>query len=170
MCRPTSCTIRYHVTQTVEIFHILHCFLSTTIRITDGCFEILNVLLSSTFISTPQHLPTPVTTASSANCCYPITECCMLCTSLCARIWYTWRCFARQLNSVRTYRYSYLYSVQHFLVSGAHGTESNWVSFVCLPTEPPAKFRYSALNCTKTASFHILFNSLATLNQPFGTL
>jgi len=152
-----SGTIRYHVTQTVEIFHILHSFWSTTIPTTDGCFEIHIVLLSSTSISIPQHLPSPVTTGSSVNWCYPITVYCMLCTSLCAPIRYTWRCFARQLRT-------YLHSV-HFLVCGTHGTnvksESNWVRFVCLPTQPPAKFRYSALNWTKSVSFHILFNSLA---------
>ena len=66
-CRSTSCTIHYHATQTVEIFHILHCFWSTTIRTTGGCFEILIVLLSYTFFSIPQHLQTPVATVSSVN-------------------------------------------------------------------------------------------------------
>jgi len=72
MCRPMSGTIRYHVTQTVEIFHILNCFWSTTIRTTDGCFETFIVLLSSTFISTPQHLPVsislPIMPYSAVSC------------------------------------------------------------------------------------------------------
>ena len=69
-------------------------------------------------------------------------------------------------HSVRAH--SCLYSVQHFRVCGARGTNVNSepkrVRFVCLPTEPPAKFRYSALNCTKP-----LPSTYCSIHQPLST-
>jgi hypothetical protein len=168
--RPSSCTIRCHVTQTVEMFHVLRCFdlphsalRTVVLRFSLSYFLAHSFPLHSTFqLQLQQPILSIGVTLLLNTACYA-------------------RPFVRVVdisdgvspgNFVRTYRY--LYSVQHFVVCGACGTninsESNWVSFLCIPTESPAKFRYSVLNYTKTASFYILFNLLATLNQPFGTV
>ena len=168
-CRPTSCTIRYPNSWNIphsSLFLIYHNPHYGRLFWDSHCL---------TFFHCHFHLTAPSNSSYNSQFCklvlpyYRILH--VMHVPLCAYSIYM-TMFRQATPYVLTHIYPY--SVQHFLVCAAHGTnvnsESNWVSFVCRPTVFQAKFRYSALNCTKTASFHILFNSLATLNQPFGTV